>query len=155
MGKIADVDYRVLLVFRTALRRYLQWSSEESTRLGLTSQQHQLLLAVRAHPGPTPPSVRELSEYLLIRHHSAVELVNRVAAAGLLTREVDPADQRVVRLRLTPAGERLIEQLSETHLTELQRIADRLGISQELLEHLSREFAENLLEDLHAHPGTG
>lgn len=155
MGKIADVDYRVLLVFRTALRRYLQWSSEESARLGLTSQQHQLLLAVRAHPGPTPPSVRELSEYLLIRHHSAVELVNRVAAAGLLTREVDPDDQRVARLRLTPAGERLIEQLSETHLTELQRIADRLGISQELLEHLSREFAENLLEDLHAHPGNG
>jgi DNA-binding MarR family transcriptional regulator len=155
MGKIADVDYRVLLVFRTALRRYLQWSSEESARLGLTSQQHQLLLAVRAHPGPTPPSVRELAEYLLIRHHSAVELVNRVEKAGLLTREVDPSDQRVARLRLTPAGEDLIERLSETHLTELQRIAERLGISQELLEHLSREFAENLLEDMHARPETG
>lgn len=155
MGKIADVDYRVLLVFRTALRRYLQWSSEESARLGLTSQQHQLLLALRAHPGPTPPSVRELSEYLLIRHHSAVELVNRVEAAGLLIREVDPSDQRVARLRLTPAGESLIEQLSETHLTELQRIADRLGISKELLEHLSREFADNLLEDMHARPANG
>lgn len=155
MGKIADVDYRVLLVFRTALRRYLQWSSEESARLGLTSQQHQLLLAVRAHPGPTPPSVRELSEYLLIRHHSAVELVNRVENAGLLTREVDPSDQRVARLRLTRAGEQLIEQLSDTHLSELRRIADRLGISQELLEHLSREFAENLLEDMHARPESG
>src|SRR5690242_12014409 len=143
MGKVADVDYRVLLVFRTALRRYLQWSSDESARKGLTSQQHQLLLAVRAHPGPTPPSVRELSEYLLIKHHSAVELVHRVEAAGLLAREVDPTDQRVARLRLTPAGEALIEQLSETHLTELQRIADRLGISKELLEHLSREFAQN------------
>ncbi len=155
MGKIADVDYRVLLVFRTALRRYLQWSSEESARLGLTSQQHQLLLAVRAHPGPTPPSVRELSEYLLIRHHSAVELVHRVEQAGLLTREVDPTDQRVARLRLTSAGARLIEQLSDIHLTELRRIADRLGISQALLEHLSREFADNLLEDMHARPETG
>ena len=154
-GNISDADYRSLAEFRYQIRRFLRFSEQATRQTGLEPQQHQLLLAVRAHPGPTPPSVRELSEYLLIRHHSAVELVNRVESAGLLVREVDPSDQRVARLRLTPQGEKLIEQLSETHLNELRRIAERLGISQELLEHLSREFAENLLEDMHARNETG
>lgn len=155
MQPLAQVDFEALLAFRTALRRFHHWSEEQAKAVGLTSAQHQLLLAVKGHPGPGAPTIGDVADYLLLRHHSAVELVNRVESAGLLVREVDPTDQRVARLRLTPQGEQLIEQLSETHLNELRRIAERLGISQELLEHLSREFAENLLEDMHAQTETG
>jgi DNA-binding MarR family transcriptional regulator len=149
MTKLSENQYHVLLVFRSALRRYLQWSGEQASRLGLTSQQHQLLLAVRAHPGSTPPSIRELSECLLIRHHSTVELVKRVEDAGLVLREEDGSDHRVVRLRLTESGRRAIEELSESHMAELQRVSDGLGITEELLEHLSSEFAQNLIADMH------
>lgn len=142
MTEITETQYQLLLIFRTALRQFLRWSSEESNRLGTTSQQHQLLLVVRGHPGPLPPSVREISEYLLVRHQSAVELVNRAEAAGLVRRTGDAHDQRVIRVELTSRGGDLIVRLSAEHLVELQRIAGLLGMSVETLEGLSHEFAE-------------
>jgi DNA-binding MarR family transcriptional regulator len=144
MADISDSQYRVLLVFRTALRRFLQWSAAEAAKVGLTSQQHQLLLAVRAHPGPERLSIGQIAEYLLIRHHSAVELVNRAEAAGLVTRGTDGDDQRVVRLALTEEGERLVEELSMAHLAELERVTHALNISEDLLERLSQQFSETL-----------
>jgi DNA-binding MarR family transcriptional regulator len=147
MAELSEAQYQVLLTFRCALRRFQYWSAEEAAKLGLTAQQHQLLLTVRAHPGASPPSISDLAEYLLIRPHSAVELANRAEAAGLVTRVVDEHDQRVVRVRLTEAGRRVIEQLSEAHMSELELVAERLNISQELLERLSMEFMQHLLHD--------
>ncbi|MGH3423439.1 MAG: MarR family winged helix-turn-helix transcriptional regulator [Nocardioidaceae bacterium] len=144
MTDLNDEQYRVLLVFRCALRQFLRWSGEQSRRFGLTEQQHQLLLTVRAHPGPRPPSIGELADYLLIRPHSAVELANRVEAAGLVTRVSDSEDQRVVRVTLTERGHELIEELAGAHLDELERVATRLSISQDFLEVLSREFSVQL-----------
>ncbi len=155
MAELTQAQYRVLLVFRSALRRYLQWSAGEAAKLGLTAQQHQLLLALRAHPGLTPPSVREISEYLLIRHHSAVELCKRAELGGWVVRETDASDQRVVRLALTRSGRQIIEELAGSHMAELQRVSERLGISEELLQHLSEEFAENLLEEMHVDGSDG
>ena len=148
-AKLTESQYQVLLVFRSALRRYLQWSAEEASRLGLSPQQHQLLLAVRAHPGERPPSIGELSEYLAIRHHSTVELAKRVQEAGLVVRRPDATDGRVVRLCLTDDGRNRIEQLSESHLAELQRVSTQLGISEALLERLSAEFGNFVADDLH------
>jgi DNA-binding MarR family transcriptional regulator len=151
-GELSEEQYQVLLVFRTALRRYLQWSAVESARMGLTPQQHQLLLAVRAHPGPKPPSIGDLSDYLVIRHHSAVELAKRAEAAGLVRRADDPDDQRVVRMTLTDEGRRVISALAERHMTELQRVSDRLGISEQMMQQLAGEFAQNLLDDMRDNP---
>jgi DNA-binding MarR family transcriptional regulator len=64
--------------------------------------QHQLLLALKGHPEPAGPTIGEAAEYLNIRHHSAVGLVDRVERAGLLRRVRDAADARAVRLVLTP-----------------------------------------------------
>jgi DNA-binding MarR family transcriptional regulator len=144
MPPLSDYQYCVLLTFRTALRQYLHWSAEQAEAYGLSPQQHQLLLAVRAHPGDRPPSIGDLSAYLLIRHHSTVGLVNRVVAAGLVERQPDPTDQRVIRVVLTQSGEDLIEKLSEAHLAELEHVGGQLGISEELLEQLARQFAEQL-----------
>lgn len=114
--------YTKLLEFRTALRRFLRWSEAEAKAAGLTPAQHQLLLAIRGHPGEEGPTIGELSEYLVLRHHSVVELIDRAAGAGLVRRERDSDDHRVVRLALTADGRRRIEQLSQLHLEELRRL---------------------------------
>ncbi|MGH9035361.1 MAG: MarR family winged helix-turn-helix transcriptional regulator [Acidimicrobiia bacterium] len=119
-------DYRRLLEFRTGLRRFLHWSEQQAAAAGLTPSQHQLLLAVRGHPHPSGPTVSEVADYLLLRHHSAVGLINRAATAGLVRRTRDGDDQRVVRLALTPLGARRIKQLSELHLAELARFAPQM-----------------------------
>jgi DNA-binding MarR family transcriptional regulator len=144
---LSDEQYRVLLVFRCALREYLRWSAKEAAVYGLTPQQHQLLLTVRAHPGPRPPSIREIADYLLIRHHSAVELVTRAEVLGLIRRRADESDQRVVRLELTDLGAERIEELSRSHLAELERVAADLAISEGVLEQLSSRFMTELRQD--------
>lgn len=118
--ELDDVDYARLLEFRDGLRRFLRWSEEQAKEVGLTSPQHQLLLSIRGHDGD--PSIREVAEHLLLRHHSAVELVDRAAAAGLVRRMADAGDQRVVRLQLTKEGESKLRQLSASHLEELSRL---------------------------------
>jgi DNA-binding MarR family transcriptional regulator len=123
---VSDEDYRRLLAFRTALRRFLHWSEEEARAEGLTPAQHQLLLAIRGHEGPRGPTVGELADYLTLRHHSVVELIDRAVDAGLVWRERDEQDHRVVRLLLTPLAEERIEELSRLHLEELRRLAPML-----------------------------
>ena len=124
--ELSDDDYARLLDFRTGIRRFLHWSEQQAGEVGLTPAQHQLLLAIRGHDDPSGPTVGDVANYLLLRHHSAVGLVDRAEAAGLVTRKVDPDDQRVVRLRLTSLGARRLRQLSEAHLEELARLAPRL-----------------------------
>ena len=121
-----EPDYQRLLEFRTGLRRFLRWSEEQAAAVGLTPAQHQLLLALRGHDHPDGPTIGEVAEYLLQRHHSTVGLVDRAVAAGLVRRARDSGDHRVVRLRPTPLGRERIEQLSEAHLAELARFAPRL-----------------------------
>lgn len=123
-----DEDYARLLEFRDSLRRFLRWSEEQAEAAGLTPAQHQLLLAVRANTGD--PTIGEVADHLLLRHHSAVGLVDRTVRAGLLKRVPDPVDHRVVRLRLTPTGAARLRRLAAAHLEELRRLAPavaRLG----------------------------
>jgi DNA-binding MarR family transcriptional regulator len=127
MATLTDADYRRLLAFRDGLRRFLRWSEEQAATVGLTSTQHQLLLAIRGHDGDTAPAVGELATHLQLRHHSAVELVDRAEAAGLVRRTPDAADRRVVRVTMSARGARLLENLTATHLEELQRLANQLG----------------------------
>jgi DNA-binding MarR family transcriptional regulator len=119
---LTDADYRRLLAFRTALRRFLRWSDAEAVGAGLTSAQHQLLLAIRGHRDPAGPSVSDVADALVTHHHGAVGLIDRAAAAGLVERRRDPHDHRVVRLALTPTGSRRLAELSARHVQELARV---------------------------------
>ena len=123
---LSDGDYEDLLTLRTGLRRFLRWSEQQAEAAGLTPAQHQLLLAFRGHTDRRGPTVGEVADYLLLRHHSAVGLVDRADAAGLVRRARDPEDHRVVRLQLTAAGQKRLEALSELHREELHRLALRL-----------------------------
>src|SRR5207253_7349547 len=97
-------EYRRLLAFRTGVRRFLKWSEKQARAAGLTPKQHQLLLAVRGHSDSRGPTIKEAAEYLLLRHNSTVELVNRAEAGGFVRRVQEDGDRRVVRLQLTPLG---------------------------------------------------
>jgi DNA-binding MarR family transcriptional regulator len=123
---LADADYRRLLAFRTGIRRFLNWSESQAASVGVSPAQHQLMLAIRGHDGPAGPTIREVADALILRHNSAVGLVDRAVEAGLVARHVDEHDARVVRLRLTALGSRRIRQLSGAHLEELQRLVPRV-----------------------------
>lgn len=123
---LEDADYRRLLQFRTDLRRFLHWSEEQAEKAGLTAAQHQLLLAVRGHDGAQGPTIGDVAGYLMLRHHSAVGLVDRAVKAGMVERQENAGDRRVVRLRLTSLGQRTLQQLSALHLEEIQRLAPRI-----------------------------
>lgn len=123
MQELTPSDFQNLLAFRTGLRRFLHWSQTQARAAGLTPAQHQLLLAIKGHPGGQDPTVGELAGYLLLRHHSAVELVDRAVAAGLVERRRDPADGRVTRVRLTAAGAARLASLAPAHLDELRNLA--------------------------------
>jgi len=120
---IDDADYARLLAVRTAWRRFERWSADQAEAHGLTAAQHQLLLVIRGHESPLGPTIGQVADHLLIRHHSAVELVNRTQRADLIERVPDELDHRVVRLRLSSHGERVIEELSSVHVEELSRLA--------------------------------
>ena len=121
-----DADYRRLLQFRISLRRFLHWSEEQAERAGLTPAQHQLLLAIKGHDGEQGPTIGDVAGYLLLRHHSAVGLIDRAERAGLVQRQEDSGDRRVVRLCLTEQGEGLLQQLTSLHLEEIQRLSPRI-----------------------------
>lgn len=124
--QVTDADYERLLDFRIGLRRFLQWSEEQASAAGLTPPQHQLLLVIRGHRDDRGPTIGEVAEMLLIRHHSAVGLIDRAEAAGFVRRRVDRDDQRIVRLSLTARGSRSLAGLSARHLEELARLRPHL-----------------------------
>jgi DNA-binding MarR family transcriptional regulator len=125
-ARLTDDDFRELLRFRDALRRFQHWSEDQARAAGLTPAQHQLLLAVRGHDGD--PTIGDVAEHLMLRHHSAVELVDRAERAGLLQRRTDPEDRRVVHLELTADGEAHLATLAAAHLAELRRLQGGLRI---------------------------
>ena len=122
-----EQDYQRLLAFRTGLRRFLKWSEEQARAGGLTPKQHQLLLAIRGHEDPRGPTIKDAAEYLLLRHNSTVELVNRAEGGGFVRREASDGDRRMVRLRLTPLGEQRLRAISELTLEELKRYEPALA----------------------------
>jgi DNA-binding MarR family transcriptional regulator len=122
-----DQDFQHSLRFRVTLRRFLRWSEELAAEAGLTPAQHQLLVAIKGHPGPLPPAIREIADYLLLQSHSAVGLVDRAEAAGVVRRRPDPDDGRVVRVHLTEKGDHLVTSLTRAHLAELHKLAGALN----------------------------
>ena len=119
-------DYRLLADFRYLIRCFLEFSQVAAQGVGLTSRQHQALLAIKGFADDGSPTIGGLAERLRIQHHSAVELVDRLVEAGLIERTHDPGDHRRVRLGLTGTAERDLSRLSAIHLEELRRLKPAL-----------------------------
>jgi DNA-binding MarR family transcriptional regulator len=120
------VDYGTLAEFRHQLRKFLAFSEAAAQKAGLTPQQHQALLAIKGFSSPEPISVGDLARFLLIRHHTAVELMDRMTKLGLLSRIVDAGDGRRVLVKLTRKGEQKLRTLSKIHFEELRSASPAL-----------------------------
>jgi DNA-binding MarR family transcriptional regulator len=113
-------DYESLAELRYQIRRFLCFSEQAARAAGLEPRQHQLMLGLKGLPRNARPTIGELAERLQIQHHSAVELANRLAAAGYIRRTRGGDDRREVLLSLTPKGERVLRDLSLHHRAELR-----------------------------------
>jgi DNA-binding MarR family transcriptional regulator len=139
--RLTAADYQALGAFRHALRKFLAFSEAGARALDLTPQQHQALLAIRAHTGVEAMTVGELAETLLIKNHSAVGLVARLVERGLVVRRTSAEDRRRVLLDLTPEAEGKLETISRNNLGELNRASD---IFRELLGTLRQLDVDGL-----------
>ena len=130
---LSDRDYRSLAQFRYALRVFLRFSEDAARAAGVTPAQHQLMLAVKGWSGDGAPAISDLAEFLQLKHHSTVELVQRATAAGLVTTSTDPADHRRQLVGLTAEGDDTLASLSSLHRDELRRFrAEMVDILDEL-----------------------
>jgi len=144
---LAQEDFTRLLELRTGLRRFLRWSEGQAKAAGLTPAKHQLLLAVRGHPNPAGPTVGDIADYLVLRHHSAVGLIDRAAADGLVKRNPDPANKSVVRITLTSTGTAKLERLTEAHLEELAHLAPTMRALWKALDSVDGQRTHAALPD--------
>jgi len=131
---ISKAEYEKLASFRYALRQFQRFSETAAREAGITPQQHQALLAIAGHPGGEQVMMSALAEHLQLRHHTTVELINRMAAQELVAREAGVEDRRYVFVSLTPQGHDVLARLSVAHREELKRIGPQLNT---LLHELS------------------
>ncbi len=118
---LEDADYRALAAVRAELRSFAHFTEQVAKAAGLTPQQHQVLVALRAAENGEL-SIGELAETLLLKPHSVSGLADRLEALGLVERVRKQADRRSKGLRLTPKARGLMSALSRTHRDELRRI---------------------------------
>lgn len=135
-AKLRTTDYVRLHSFRAALRRFLYFSESAAHGMGLSGQQYQAMLAVRGNPEGVRVTINDLARSLLIKHNSAVGLVDRLVEQKLMTRDTMEEDRRKVLLKLTPKGERLFIRLASVHRAELRRIGPVLS---RLLDELASQ----------------
>ena len=119
-------EYRKLEEFRYLIRRFLNFSEKAAHESGLETQQHQALLALNGIDGDKLPTIRYLADRLLLRHHSAVGLVDRMQALGLVQRHADSEDARQVLVKLTAKGRQVLHRLTVVHREELEEAGPKL-----------------------------
>lgn len=119
-------DYEALAAFRYGIRKFFRFSEEAASKVGLSMRQYQALLTIRGFPDRDEVTMGEMAEWLQIRHHSAVGLVNRLESQQLVVRQRSAEDKRRVFIRLTTKGKRVLEKLAKLHKQELKRLKPQL-----------------------------
>lgn len=124
--KLSTGDYADLAAFRHALRGFMRFSEAAAAEAGLTAKHYQAMLVVRGCPDGQAVAINDLARQLLIKHNSAVGLVDRLAQERLMVRKPSSVDRRKVELRLTGRGRQVLAKLAAMHHRELQRIGPKL-----------------------------
>ncbi len=131
--QFTDAEYQALAEMRYRLRTFLAFSENEARSVGLEPRQHQLLLAIRGLPPGERPTIRTLADRLVLRHHSVVEMIDRLEAQEMVKREADALDGRVVLVRILPRGRAMLDRLSIAHRDVLAKTAPKLLASLQTL----------------------
>jgi DNA-binding MarR family transcriptional regulator len=130
-------SYKGLAGIRVALRRFVAASEALSRAAGVTQQQYQAMLAIKTWPTDAM-QMKDLADQLLLTHHAAVQLVDRLSKLELAEREPSIEDRRSVIVKLTPQGERLLDDLAAQHLDEMLRHEPLLTESLRRLRRIKR-----------------
>lgn len=109
-------------------------------RFEITPPQFDALLVVSRHPGLT---MGELCNRLYLASSTVTDLVDRMEKAGLVTRERDANDRRVVRLRPTERGQELIQEVLRARRAYLAGVLEQIDREERArlvtaLQHLHR-----------------
>lgn len=120
-SELTDADYAALADFRFSLRQFQAFSEGKAAECGLTPQQHQALLVIRA-AAPETATIGHVAERLILKPHSATGLIDRLVTLGLVIRGTSPHDRRQAVLELTPQAHAVLEELSATHREEILRL---------------------------------
>ncbi len=136
---ITPAEYRALAELRYRIRHFLREGDAKARAVGLEPQQYLMLLAIRGLPEGREATIQTLAERLALKHHSAVELVDRLEANGYVRRTRSRDDRRRVFVALLPRGERLLEQVAQNRISELRTSGEALvGAIEALLERGQR-----------------
>ena len=140
---VSEAEYAALAAFRVAMRKFLRFSKDYlAETAGLTPEQYEALLALKAFSGIDGMLVGELSECLQVKHHTAVSLTDKLVAQKLVTKQRGRTDRRHVHVRLTGAGKTLLESLARTHRDELgARRSEMIDALRRLPHHGTTESA--------------
>jgi DNA-binding MarR family transcriptional regulator len=147
MKKLTLSDYQALAEFRFQIRKFLRFSELAVRAAGMEPGQYQLMLAIKGIPQEVRPRIRELADRMHIRHHSAVELVNRLEAGGYVRRERAQDDRREVLLALTAKGEKVLAELALHHHDELRSAASSLVAALRRLTPREKEMARKTVPE--------
>jgi DNA-binding MarR family transcriptional regulator len=140
MGKeLTDAEYRALAELRYRIRRFVREGDSVASASGLEPQQYLLLLMIRGIPEGQEATVSTLADRLALKHHSVVELIDRLEAHGYVRRNRSREDRRSVLVSLLPRGEKMLEQVAQHRISELRATGAALV-----------EAISSLLEDRHA-----
>src|SRR5580700_7844473 len=132
---ITPAEYRALAELRYRIRHFLQEGDAKARAVGLEPQQYLMLLAIRGLPEGSEATIQTLAERLALKHHSAVELIDRLETNGYVRRTRSRDDRRRVFVSLLPRGERLLEQVARNRIGELRTSGEALvGAIEALLE---------------------
>src|SRR5436305_10852293 len=126
MTEITTAEYRALAELRYRIRHFLRQGDAVAQAAGLEPQQYLLLLAIRGLPAGQEGSIRTLAERLALKHHSVVELIDRLEARGYVRRTRGREDRRRVLVSLLPRGARMLEQVARQRIGELRSIGHEL-----------------------------
>ena len=127
MSRLSPHDYEALAELRYLGRKFLRFSKEYlRAQAGLNPEQYEALLAIKAFGTPESITISQLSERLQVKHHSAVNIVDRLAERKLLRRQPSERDRRERHLQLTNKGETLIEELAAVHFHELRNRSEEM-----------------------------
>lgn len=139
---MSEDDYRALARFRYLIRQFLKASEVLADERGLTPQQYQAMVVLAGRDRADLPTVGYLADQLMIKHHSAVGLIDRLEAQELVRRESNPNDRRQVLVRITEHGDALLDVLAASHRRELRSLAPHLVIA---LAEIARETGDDVV----------
>lgn len=126
--ELSKQDYEALASFRAAIRRFVRFTEEGARAEGITPQQHQAMLAIMGQPGREWATVGEIAEFLQLKHHTTVGLIDRCEASGLVERRLSQEDRRQVQVTLTDKGREMLARFSAKNLRELRELRGSMNL---------------------------